>query len=90
MATDYESSKRRSLGILRDQRICTICSIGEIGEEIHYLLNGSDGNVKGNRTKSADKYYTHHPNVPKFCSLVSMTLSLRLLIKLARFINCIF
>ena len=29
--------------------------------------------VKRNRTKSVDKYYTHHPNVPKFGSLMKMT-----------------
>ena len=65
--------QRRSLGILRDERIRTICDTCEIGEEFHYLLNCSNEHVKGNRTKSAVKYDTHHPNVPKFCSLVNMT-----------------
>ena len=35
-----------------------------------------------------DKYYTHHPNVPKFCSLMNMT-SKSKNIKLAKFISCI-
>ena len=33
-------------------------------------------------------YYTHHPNVPKFCSLMNMT-SKSKNIKLAKFISCI-
>ena len=64
--------QRRSLGIPRDERICTVCDSGEVGDEFHYLLNCSNENVKRNRTKYVDKYYTH-PNVPKFCSLMNMT-----------------
>ena len=46
-------------------------------------------NVKRNRTKYVDKYYTHHPNEPKFCSLMNMT-SKSKNVKLAKFISCIF
>ena len=46
-------------------------------------------NVKGNRTKEVNKYYTHHLNVPRSCSLMSMTLKSKH-VKLARFISCIF
>ena len=80
--------QRRSLGIPRDERICTVCDSGEVGDEFHYLLNCSNENVKRNRTKYVDKYYTHHPNVPKFCSLMNMT-SKSKNIKLAKFISCI-
>ena len=73
--------QRRSLGISRDS--------GELGDEFRYLLNCSNENVIRNRTKYADKYYTHHPNVPKFCSLMNMT-SKSKNVKLARFISCIF
>ena len=45
--------------------------------------------VKRNRTKSVDKYYSHHPNVPKFGSLMNMT-SISKNVKLAKFINSIF
>ena len=41
------------------------------------------------RTKYVDKYYTHHPNVPKFCSLMNMT-SKSKNVKLAKFTSCIF
>ena len=34
-------------------------------------------------------YYTHHPNVPKFCSLMNMT-SKSKNVKFARFISCVF
>ena len=89
--------QRRSLGIPRDERICTVCDSGEVGDAFHYLLNCSNENVnenanenvKRNRTKYVDKYYTHHPNVPKFCSLMNMT-SKSKNVKLAKFISCIF
>ena len=52
-------------------------------------LTISNENVKRKRTKYVDKYYTHHPNVPKFCSLMNMT-SKSKNVKLAKFISCIF
>ena len=76
--------QRRSLGIPRDERICTVCDSGEVGDEFHNLLNYSKENFKRNRTKHVDKYYTHHPNVPKFCSLMIMT-SKSKNVKLAKF-----
>ena len=48
--------QRRPLGIPRDERICTVCDRGEVGDEFHYLLNCSNENVKRNRTKYVDKY----------------------------------
>ena len=60
-----------------------------VGDEFHYLLNCSNENVKRNRTMYVHKQYTHHPNVPKFCSLTNMT-SKSKNVKLARFISCIF
>ena len=80
--------QRRSFGIPSDERICTVCDNGKVGDEFHSLLNCSNENVKRNRTKYVDKYYTHHPNVPKFCSLMNMT-SISKNIKLAKFISCI-
>ena len=65
------------------------CDSGEVGDEFHYVLNCSNENVKRNRTKYVDKHYTHHPNVPKFCSLMNMT-SKSKNVKLAKFISCIF
>ena len=34
--------QRRSLDIPRDERICTVCDSGEVGDEFHYLLNCSN------------------------------------------------
>ena len=65
--------QRRSLGFPRDERICTICDSGEVGDEFHYLLNCFNENVKRNRTKYVDKYNTRHPNVSKYCSIMNMT-----------------
>ena len=39
------NQQRRSLGIPRDERICTVCSSGEVGDEFHYLLNCSNENA---------------------------------------------
>ena len=78
--------RRLSSGIPRDERICTVCDSGEVGDEFHYLLNCFNENVK---RKYVDKYYTHHPNVPKFCRLVNIT-SKSKTVKLAKFISCIF
>ena len=41
-----------------------------------------------NRIKYVDTCFTHHPNVPKFCSLMNMTLKPKN-VKFARLINCI-
>ena len=78
--------QRRSLGIPRDERICTVCDSGEVGDEFYCLLTCFNENVKRNRTKYVDKYYTHHPNVPIFCSLMNMT-SKSKNVKLAKFIS---
>ena len=71
--------QRRSLGIPRDERICTVCDSGErictvcdsgeVGDEFHYLLNCSNENVKRNRTKYVDRNsYTPYiiPTCPNF------------------------
>ena len=78
-----------SLSIWKDERICTVCDSGGVGDEFHYWLNCSNENVKRNCTKYVDKYYTYHPNVPKFCSLMNMT-SKSKNVKLAKFVSCIF
>ena len=45
--------------------------------------------IIGTRTTYADKCYTHHPIVPKSCSLMTMTPH-STNVKLARFISCVF
>ena len=77
------------MGIPRDERICTVCDRGEVRDEFHDLLDCSNENVKRNRTMYVDKYYTHHPKVPKFCSFMNMT-SKSKNVRLAKFISCIF
>ena len=67
-------------------RRCVVCDNSEVGNEFHYLLNCSNDNVKRNRTKYVNKYYTHHPNVLKFCSLMNM-ISKSKNVKHAKFIS---
>ena len=61
------------------QRICTICNGGEVGEEFYYLLNCSNENVERTCIKSL--------NVPKICSLVNLTTKPEK-VKSAKFIKC--
>ena len=79
--------QRRSLDILRDERLCTNCYSCEVGDEFRYLFNCPNENVKRNRTNYVDKFYIHHPGVPTVCSLMNMT-SKSKDVKLARFISC--
>ena len=58
--------QRRLLGIPKDERICTVCDSGEVGDEFHYLLNCSIENVKRNRTKYVDKIIHTIPTCPNF------------------------
>ena len=67
--------------------ICLTVPTKRSRETVRSML--SNEKVKRNRTKYVDKYYTRHPNVPKFCSLMNMT-SKSKNIKLAKFISCVF
>ena len=71
------------------ERICTVYNSREVGVEFDYLLNCSNENVKTNHTKYVDEYYTRHPNVHKFYSLMNMTPKSKN-VKLARSVCCIF
>ena len=55
LVTRLPIQHRRSLGIPRDERVCTVCHSDEVGDEFHYLLNCSNENVKRNRVKYVDK-----------------------------------
>ena len=58
--------QRRSLGIPRDERICTVCDSGEVGDEFHYLLNCSNENVKRNRISMLINIIHIIPTCPNF------------------------
>ena len=59
LVTRLPIQHRRSLGIPRDERVCTVCHSDEVGDEFHYLLNWSNENVNNKkRTMYVDKYYT--------------------------------
>ena len=61
---------------------------GKLGGGFSYLLSCSNENVKRNRSKYVDKYYSHHPNLPRFCRLMNMTSESKN-VKLSRFVSCI-
>ena len=56
---------------------------GKLGEEFHFTYL-----FKRNRSKYVDKYYSHHPNLPRFCRLMNMTSESKN-VKLSRFVSCI-
>ena len=58
--------QRRSLSIPRDERICTVCDSGEVGDYFHYLLNCSNENVKRNRTSMLINIIHIIPVCPNF------------------------
>ena len=59
--------QRRSSGIPRDERICTVCDSDEVSTEFHYLLNCSNENVKRNSTKYVDKYLQRALVLTQWC-----------------------
>ena len=76
----------RFLDIVRENRICTKCNIGSVGDEFHYILNCSYFNEK---RKECLKYeYQNHPNQFKYKKLMN-TKDKRELLKLKHFIDFI-
>ena len=65
-----------------DQRICSVCNSGEVGDEFPYLLDCSvKKNVKRSLITYLDKGY--------ICGLMNMT-SKSNTVKVARIVSCIF
>ena len=80
--------RKRFENIPRDERICTLCDMHEIGDEFHYLFNCQFPIIKQNRLLLLPAYYNHHPNVLKFNMLLNVQ-SMSKLVKLAKFIRII-
>lgn len=74
--------------IPRQNRLCTLCNMNEIGDEFHYLFNCSEIELVNARKKFMPKYYYTYPNTYKFKELFK-TKKVRLLIKLCKLIKII-
>lgn len=78
----------RAQAIPRDERICIMCDLGEIGDEFHYLFNCSTCRIKEARQIYLHKFYQHHPNILKFRSLMNVVKK-SALFRLAKFVEVI-
>jgi hypothetical protein len=78
--------KGRWSKVPRENRICTLCSLDEIGDEFHYLFICDK--FKDERSINLKKFYTIHPNVIKFKQLFNCKKA-GTLRKLCHFINII-
>ena len=78
----------RYADVTREQRLCNLCPMQEIGDEFHYLFNCSCPLLKDERKRCLSGYFNHHPNVLKLNQLMN-TNSKRKLNNLCRFIGFI-
>ena len=74
--------------IPRENRICNLCNLNEIGDEFHYLFNCSDQEILINRKKFLSRYYFESPSTFKFNTLFNYVVNDEL-ISLVKFINII-
>ena len=72
----------RYSSVPRGERICENCSLGQIGDEFHYLFQCPL--FENSRKQALKKYFWKHPNVLKMESLFNNT-SKESLVKLAKF-----
>lgn len=79
---------RRHNQIVREERICTKCNNGLIGDEHHVLLQCQNPDIVQLRNRHIPEYYRQHPNIYKFVRLMQ-TRNIGLLTNLAQFINCL-
>ena len=80
---------QRYINIPREERLCPLCDLNEIGDEFHYLFNCTNSLLNNNRIFLLPRYLRKRPNVYKFNQLM-YSKSKRTLINLCRFIGMIF
>ena len=65
-AHSFPIEKLRYKNIKREERICTICNLNEIGDEKHYLFKCDNKNIKRCRTEFKIKVQTINPQLEYF------------------------
>ena len=68
------------------ERICTLCNLGKIGDELHYFFVCDHEKIKNSRKKHLSNYFLHHCNIFKFKQLMNTTFRSKL-IHLGKFIE---
>lgn len=76
----------RWFNIPRENRLCNICYLREIGNEFHYLLNCTNQPKHNSRRKHMSRYYYERPNTFKFHTLFNYVIQHEP-ISLAKFIT---
>ncbi len=76
--------KGRWQNIPREQRKCTLCNSGDIGDEFHFLFVCQ--NLKDDRKKFLKEKYTCRPNCLKFNDLMNSN-NISILVQLCKFIK---
>ena len=66
------------------ERICTLCTSNEIGDEFHYLFICQNDNIRNSRKKHLSKYFLCNCNILKFNSIMNFQSKTKL-IHLAKF-----
>ena len=80
-----ETGRYRQNRVPREERLCTKCDSGQVGDEYHFILVCSNPILKALREKYIPPFYRFNPNMDKlkelFCNRG------RKLFKLARFVQ---
>ena len=77
--------KGRWINIPRNERLCQLCNVSEIGDEFHYLFTCQDSTIIYYRNCLIPRYYYIFPNTYKFNKLFNSQ-NKKLLLKLSKFI----
>ena len=63
---NFPIERMRYKKIKREQRICPICNLDEIGDEMHYLLRCKNTNIENTRNNFIDKIKKLQPQFVNF------------------------
>ena len=74
------------LNIPRENRICNICDLDEVGDEYHYIMRCSY--FEDNRIKHINSYFWSNPNLSKFSELF-LSNEMEVLSNLSKFITIV-
>ena len=57
---------KRFVDIPRNERLCELCNLGEIGDEYHYIFVCKDERIVRERNVNIKQYYRNRPNAMKY------------------------
>ena len=75
---------KRFVDIPRNERLCELCNLGEIGDEYHYIFVCKDERIVRERNVNIKQYYRNRPNAMKYQRVMN-TKQVGSLRRLARF-----